>query len=91
MIQTLNLRSLFSTSAVIARVKNFVSDMPSCAASTRARWCSATLAWKWNGLVACFMFEDCLGLIADMNQIPSKKPYNNKFLIHFIDLITTNG
>jgi hypothetical protein len=66
----LNLRSRLATSAVIARVKNFVREMPSCAAKTRARWCSAQEATKWNGLVACFCVTLFVRSGADIERIP---------------------
>ena len=76
----LNRLSLFSTSCVIARVKNFVREMPSCAARTLARWCSAIEAKKWNGLTACFFVVDLLGLSACIPSILVPK-YHTTFVV----------
>ena len=66
MIYPPNRFSLVSTSREIARVRNLVSEIPSRAARTRARWCRDDVAKKWKGLTACFIRPFGLGLDPDI-------------------------
>jgi hypothetical protein len=70
-----SLFSLLSTSREIARVRNRVSEMPSRAARTRARWCNAAAAKKWNGFTACLIRAFGLGLEPDISYFTSEKEH----------------